>query len=76
MTHLDGGSTLFCYEQYLSRRYLSDPEFRKRLVDLEDKVLGCFCKPNPCHGDYLIVIVEQNKQRRLLEQQTKEYYEY
>lgn len=23
------------------------------LPELEDKVLGCFCKPKRCHGDFL-----------------------
>jgi hypothetical protein len=37
-------------------RIENDPEYKKRVLELKDKVLGCFCKrPNgsdiPCHGD-------------------------
>jgi len=27
------------------------------LPDLKDKVLGCWCKPKPCHGDVLIEMI-------------------
>ena len=29
------------------------------LGELKDKVLGCYCKPLPCHGDVLVELVEQ-----------------
>jgi hypothetical protein len=28
------------------------------LYELTDKVLGCWCKPLPCHGDILVMYVE------------------
>ena len=28
------------------------------LAELKDKVLGCYCKPLPCHGDVLVELVE------------------
>lgn len=37
----------------------------KELADLDGKTLGCFCKPNACHGDILaeaiLYAVEQLK---------------
>ena len=43
------GSTLAQYEQYV----LSQPQLMQSLHELEGKVLACWCKPNPCHGDVL-----------------------
>lgn len=30
-----------------------NPEFKRRVLELKGKRLGCFCKPNPCHGDII-----------------------
>ena len=27
----------------------NDPDFRKAILGLKDKTVGCFCDPNPCH---------------------------
>lgn len=32
----------------------SDPEFKRRVEALRGKVLGCFCKPEACHGDVYV----------------------
>jgi hypothetical protein len=37
------------YERWL----LSQPELVAALPELRGKVLGCWCSPNPCHGDVL-----------------------
>lgn len=29
------------------------------LLELRGKVLGCYCKPAPCHGDVLVKMVEE-----------------
>lgn len=58
--HNDGGSTLKCYEQYLIRR-LKEPSFKEEFMKLEGKVLGCFCKPSPCHTDVIIRVLQQLK---------------
>lgn len=47
------GSTLAEYRDYFHKRLESDPEFRERIHALKGKTLGCFCKPNPCHGDVI-----------------------
>lgn len=51
--HRDGGSTLACYEAWLVRRLAADGLFRDRVRELAGKVLVCFCKTGPCHGDIL-----------------------
>ncbi len=51
--HDTPGSTLPCYKSYLSSRVARDRRFRLKLLTLHSSVLGCFCKPKPCHGDIL-----------------------
>jgi len=38
------------YEEYL----VSKPDLMASLPELQGKVLGCWCKPGPCHGDVLV----------------------
>ena len=42
------------YEAYL----LQTPALMASLGELRDKVLGCFCKPAPCHGDVLVRLAD------------------
>lgn len=38
----------------------SDPDLKKYIIKiLKGRNLVCFCKPKPCHGDYLIKIANQ-----------------
>lgn len=53
------GNTLKCYREYLEVRLEQDPDFRERVKALRGKVLGCFCKPRPCHGDVLLEFVDK-----------------
>lgn len=34
------------------------------LLELDGKVLGCFCKPKSCHGDIIVEAVEWAKEYR------------
>lgn len=43
--------TLACYEVWLLRKLRKEPNFLKPLVG---KILVCFCKPKPCHGNVII----------------------
>lgn len=45
------------YRQYL----LSNEELLKEIETLRGKILGCFCKPKPCHGDIIIEILNKRK---------------
>ncbi len=42
------------YRKYI----LSKPELLKDLYELKGKILGCWCKPKPCHGDVLVELIE------------------
>lgn len=45
---------LACYEEHVRASEM----LMNRLGTLRGKVLGCFCKPKPCHGDVLVRLVE------------------
>jgi len=38
---------------------LNTPELLKQLPELKGKVLGCYCKPLPCHGDVLEELIKE-----------------
>lgn len=56
--HVNGGSTLPCYEKYLRNRLSTDPDFKDAFFKLKGKKLGCFCKPKPCHTDIMIKFLD------------------
>lgn len=41
------------YKVYL----LNNEKLMSEINELEGKVLGCWCKPKPCHGDVLVEII-------------------
>ena len=49
------------YRLYFNYRIRTDPEFKKRVLELKDKTLGCFCKPLDCHGDIIKNYLEKIK---------------
>lgn len=57
--HKDGGSTLNCFKEYFEERIENDKQFKEKILELKDKTLGCFCKPNPCHGDIILEYLEK-----------------
>lgn len=49
------------YREYFNKRIVDDPEFRRRIEELDGKVLGCFCKPKLCHGDIIVEYLQSRK---------------
>lgn len=43
------------YEEYI----LHNKELMSDLDSLKDKKLGCWCHPDPCHGDILIKLLNE-----------------
>ena len=41
--------------------HLTNVEFRDNVLSLKGKVLGCWCKPLPCHGDVIVEYLEGKK---------------
>lgn len=46
------------------REYENDikcnPDLMSSLCELKGKTLGCWCKPNKCHGDILVKLIEES----------------
>jgi hypothetical protein len=40
------------YKEYFYEK-IKDLNFRKSVLYLKGKVLGCYCHPLPCHGDII-----------------------
>lgn len=49
-----------CYEQWLNEK----PELLADIDELEGKVLGCWCAPNPCHGDILVRLANEKSKNK------------
>lgn len=43
------------------QRLQFEPGFLEKVLGLEGKRLGCFCKPLPCHGDVYIEFLEARR---------------
>jgi len=52
------GSSIEKYKVYFYEKLNTDAEFKKRIHELKGKILGCFCKPYPCHGDVIAEYLE------------------
>lgn len=46
------------YEIYIKNKLNNDPELIEKLLELKGKNLGCWCHPEPCHGDILLQLIE------------------
>lgn len=49
------------YEIYIHDRISKEPETMKELLNLEGKILGCWCSPEPCHGNVLLRLIKELK---------------
>ena len=52
-----------CIEKFKQDFYIkinSDLEFKKAVLALKGKRLGCYCKPKACHGDVIKEWIESN----------------
>lgn len=47
------------YRTYIINRIASEPLLAQQLESLRGKRLGCFCKPQRCHGDILVELLSQ-----------------
>ena len=52
-THAARTAAIDLFTEYFLARVEKDAEFRRRVLALRGKTLGCFCKPKACHGDVI-----------------------
>ncbi|MCK5018471.1 MAG: DUF4326 domain-containing protein [Candidatus Peribacteraceae bacterium] len=43
------------YEEYLRK----NEKLMAKIMELDSKVLGCWCKPKSCHGDVIVKIIQE-----------------
>ena len=43
----------------------TNKEIQEHLMELDGKVLGCWCKPKACHGDVLVKLLQERKNGRI-----------
>jgi hypothetical protein len=49
------------FRSYMNSRLQQDSELVKQLLALEGKRLGCWCKPDACHGDVVLELIQAYK---------------
>lgn len=49
------------FRAYMVSRLNQEPVLVQQLLALEGKRLGCWCKPNSCHGDVLLELIQEYK---------------
>lgn len=49
------------YYEYIEEKLKSNPKLVKELMKLDGKKLGCWCKPECCHGDILVELINKYK---------------
>jgi hypothetical protein len=47
------------YEKYIRNKLESDSKLIENLIELKGKNLGCWCAPEPCHGDILVKLIAE-----------------
>ena len=45
------------YKEYITNRLNTEPALKDELMKLNGKELGCWCSPEPCHGDVLLELI-------------------
>lgn len=61
--YVDAAQALLSFRLYFLNRIENDSEFRRRVIKLQGKRLGCFCKPGACHGDVIVEWIEETHER-------------
>jgi len=62
----DRDKCLDAYSFYLYGKFKLDEFFAKELLEIKDKTLGCWCKPQSCHGDVIKNLIEKHYANQLI----------
>lgn len=62
----DGGShtreeSIDAYRDWFAQKIGEDPDFREDVEQLRGETLGCWCKPDDCHGDIILEYLAANR---------------
>lgn len=56
------------YEAYLTARLAEEPKLHAELSQLRGKRLACWCTPAPCHGNFLVRLLEGEPEPKAIQQ--------
>ena len=59
----DRKNVIWKYQEYIEERLLSREITNEDISNLRGKNLGCWCKPDRCHGDVLLKILDQGQSK-------------
>ena len=67
---IDREKAIELYEHYIRDKLNKDRQLRELLISMKDARLGCWCAPQPCHGDILVKLNKEliNNNGKLLPQ--------
>lgn len=51
------------YEGFIRGKLEQDPSLIDKLLALKGKELGCWCKPQACHGDVLVKLIQEYEEK-------------
>lgn len=54
-------SAIRAFETYFHARVESDADYRKAVLALKNRTLGCFCAPRSCHADVIAEWLDQQE---------------
>ena len=46
------------YRTYIVQKIENNDVLKQKLLQMKGKTLGCWCKPEACHGDVLVELIE------------------
>lgn len=52
---------IVAFGRYFHARVTTDAEYRRRVLELKGKRLGCFCAPRSCHGDVIAAWLDRDE---------------
>jgi hypothetical protein len=57
--HGNRADVILAYEDKLRKLLREEPGRKAALLELKGRTLICYCKPQACHGDILIELIEE-----------------
>jgi len=46
------------YRTYIRQKIENNDVLKQKILQMKGKTLGCWCKPEACHGDVLVELIE------------------
>lgn len=67
------GVCIEMFEEDITRRLIHGDITEEKLLELDGKTLGCWCRPDSCHGDVYVKVIGRIKLFRMTGNSYTEY---